>query len=197
MVWLRIGTPAALTPVAATPDAAGPVDAPPSASPVATVPSDSPLPSSSASASPSTSPSASASPSPSPSSKPTPSTTPTAKPSKPPTPRPSQSPKPKPKPTPTASKPSGPSGVFIGTKETNPYGAVQVTMTVKNGVITQITATYPTDGDSGTINKRAVPVLRKEALAAQSANIDSVSNATYTSTGYKASLQSALDKAGM
>jgi uncharacterized protein with FMN-binding domain len=42
----------------------------------------------------------------------------------------------------------------------------------------------------------AVPRLNQEAVSAQSANIDAVSGATYTSTGYKQSLQSALDKAG-
>ena len=46
------------------------------------------------------------------------------------------------------------------------------------------------------IDNFAVPQLRQEALDAQSANIDSVSGATYTSDGYIRSLQSALDKAG-
>ena len=47
------------------------------------------------------------------------------------------------------------------------------------------------------INSVAVPILTQETLAAQSAQIDSVSGATYTSDGYKGSLQSALDKAGV
>ena len=42
----------------------------------------------------------------------------------------------------------------------------------------------------------AIPQLTQEALAAQSARIDTVSGATYTSEGYLQSLQSALDKAG-
>jgi uncharacterized protein with FMN-binding domain len=45
------------------------------------------------------------------------------------------------------------------------------------------------------INAYAGPLLRQSALAKQSANIDAVSGATYTSEGYKAALQSALDKA--
>jgi uncharacterized protein with FMN-binding domain len=47
------------------------------------------------------------------------------------------------------------------------------------------------------INSSAVPILTQEALAAQSAQIDTVSGATYTSEGYTQSLQSALDKAGL
>jgi uncharacterized protein with FMN-binding domain len=45
------------------------------------------------------------------------------------------------------------------------------------------------------VNSYAVPVLHDEALAAQSANIDTVSGATVTSNGYIRSLQSALDAA--
>ena len=46
------------------------------------------------------------------------------------------------------------------------------------------------------ISQRAAPQLRQEALQAQSARIDVVSGATYTSDGYAQSLQGALDKAG-
>lgn len=44
------------------------------------------------------------------------------------------------------------------------------------------------------INSRALPLLEQEALAAQSAQVDVVSGATYTSEGYALSLQSALDR---
>jgi uncharacterized protein with FMN-binding domain len=47
------------------------------------------------------------------------------------------------------------------------------------------------------INDRALPILDREALATQSAQIDTVSGATYTSEGYVRSLQSALDRAGL
>ena len=47
------------------------------------------------------------------------------------------------------------------------------------------------------INGAAVPVLNEEAVAAQAADIDMVSGATYTSQGYIGSLQSALDQAGL
>ncbi|MGW7819466.1 FMN-binding protein [Streptomyces puniciscabiei] len=42
----------------------------------------------------------------------------------------------------------------------------------------------------------AVPRLNQEAVTAGNAHIDAVSGATYTSTGYQQSLQSALDQAG-
>ena len=79
------------------------------------------------------------------------------------------------------------------------YGPVQVKITVKDGRITAATAVqYP----SGTprdyqINSYAIPQLNAAAVAAGNAKIDSVSGATYTSGGYIASLQSAVDKAGI
>ena len=53
------------------------------------------------------------------------------------------------------------------------------------------------DGRSQRINSDAAPILLQETLSAQSATIDSVSGATYTSDGYVESLQSALDQAGL
>ena len=50
-------------------------------------------------------------------------------------------------------------------------------------------------GESARINQRAAPILRREALDAQNAAIDTVSGATYTSRGYRTSLQAALDAA--
>jgi len=77
------------------------------------------------------------------------------------------------------------------------YGPVQVQVTVKNGKVTAVTATeYPQETPRDyQINSYAIPQLNSEALAAGSANIDSVSGATYTSQGYIGSLQNALDKA--
>ncbi|MDI1458194.1 MULTISPECIES: FMN-binding protein [unclassified Streptomyces] len=78
------------------------------------------------------------------------------------------------------------------------WGPVQVRVTIRSGRLTDVTAvTYPTENPRDQeINGYAIPQLRREALAAQSADIDMVSGATYTSTGYKQSLQSALDSAG-
>ncbi|MEU9403976.1 FMN-binding protein [Streptomyces sp. NPDC048242] len=75
------------------------------------------------------------------------------------------------------------------------YGAVQVRLTVRNGKVTKAEAVQaPKGGTSDQKTALSVPKLNQEAVAAQSADIDSVSGATYTSTGYKKSLQSALDK---
>jgi uncharacterized protein with FMN-binding domain len=77
------------------------------------------------------------------------------------------------------------------------WGPVQVRITLKNGRLTDVTAvSYPTDNPRDQeINSFALPRLRGEALQAQSASIDTVSGATYTSDGYRRSLQSALDSA--
>jgi uncharacterized protein with FMN-binding domain len=79
------------------------------------------------------------------------------------------------------------------------WGPVQVKITVKNGKITDVTAVQsPSDNPRDQeINSYALPQLKSEALAAQSASIDTVSGATYTSDGYRQSLQSALDSAGL
>jgi uncharacterized protein with FMN-binding domain len=75
------------------------------------------------------------------------------------------------------------------------YGLVQVQVTVQDGAITDVVALQLPSGDrhSDRINAAAEPILREEALTAQSAAIDLVSGATYTSMGYAMSLQSALD----
>jgi uncharacterized protein with FMN-binding domain len=85
-------------------------------------------------------------------------------------------------------------GTAAGTR----YGPVQVKITVKNGKLVEVDAVVYPQGDprDAQINAYAIPELDKEALAAGSAQIDTVSGATYTSEGYVASLQSALDKAG-
>jgi len=77
------------------------------------------------------------------------------------------------------------------------WGPVQVKITIKSGKLTEVTAVqYPTDNPRDQeINSFALPRLRSEALQAQSADIDTVSGATYTSDGYRQSLQSALDSA--
>lgn len=79
------------------------------------------------------------------------------------------------------------------------WGPVQVKITVQNGKITDVTAVQsPSDNPRDQeINSYALPQLKSEALAAQSASIDTVSGATYTSDGYRQSLQSALDSAGL
>jgi uncharacterized protein with FMN-binding domain len=93
---------------------------------------------------------------------------------------------------------SGSSKVTGATAQTR-WGPVQVQITVSGGKITDVTAVdYPNgNGRDQQINSYALPVLAKEAVAAQSANIDHVSGATVTSDGYVQSLQSAIDKANL
>jgi uncharacterized protein with FMN-binding domain len=87
--------------------------------------------------------------------------------------------------------------VFQGSVASTRWGPVQVTITVNGGRIVGVSVpTYPNgNGRDREINASALPALTKATLAAQSADIDSVSGATVTSEGYKESLQSALDAA--
>lgn len=85
--------------------------------------------------------------------------------------------------------------VFAGKAYDVGYGVVQVKVKLAGNRISDITPmSLPAGGRSGDISQFAAPQLRREALAAQSANIDSVSGASYTSAGYARSLQSALDQ---
>ena len=88
-------------------------------------------------------------------------------------------------------------GTYTGDTITTRYGDVQVKVTVSGGAITDVAAlSLPDrDGHSSRISSQAGPILRDEALTAQSAQIDLLSGATYTSDGYERSLQSALDQA--
>ncbi|MBQ0987797.1 FMN-binding protein [Streptomyces sp. F63] len=77
------------------------------------------------------------------------------------------------------------------------YGSVQVRVTLEDGRLTGVTAvvTPQENPKDRRISAYAVPRLTREAVTAQSADIDTVSGATYTSEGYRRSLQSALDSA--
>ncbi len=103
-------------------------------------------------------------------------------------------------PTPVSTpKPAGVSGTFTGANGNTQFGPVQVQITVVNGKITNaIALTYPTGSfRDQQINQQAIPYLIQETLAAQSANIQGVGGASYTSQGWVNSLQSALAKAGL
>lgn len=77
------------------------------------------------------------------------------------------------------------------------YGNVQVQIAIKNGKISDVQfLQYPNDRPrSVSINSQAIPYLKSEAIAAQSANVDIVTGATDTSQAFMASLASALNKA--
>jgi uncharacterized protein with FMN-binding domain len=88
------------------------------------------------------------------------------------------------------------SGTFTGDAVEEPFGVIQVQVSMTAGKLTAVTVVQmPTRGRSGFISADAAPILESEALAAQSASIDTVSGATYTSQAYAQSLQSALDHA--
>ena len=88
-------------------------------------------------------------------------------------------------------------GTYTGTTATNPYDDIQVAITVSGGKITNITTPVLTGdtGHSDEINSYAVPQLTQQALSSQSAQIDGVSGASYTTQSYIESLQSAIDQA--
>jgi uncharacterized protein with FMN-binding domain len=79
------------------------------------------------------------------------------------------------------------------------WGPVQVGIKVANGKITNVEIVQaPNENRRDVeINDQALPILTQETLSAQSAQIDMVSGATYTSDGYIRSLQSAIDRAGL
>jgi uncharacterized protein with FMN-binding domain len=89
-------------------------------------------------------------------------------------------------------------GTFNGDPVDTRYGPVQVAATLVKGKLTAVRALRAPDenGRDREIAAFALPRLTREALGAQSADIDSVSGASYTSQGYMESLQSALDRAG-
>ncbi|MDG4814509.1 FMN-binding protein [Micromonospora sp. WMMD956] len=88
-------------------------------------------------------------------------------------------------------------GRYDGSVAQTRWGPVQVRITVSGGKITDVTTLQVPDGNhrDQQINDYAVPILRQSALAAQSADIDTVSGATVTSDGYRESLQAAIDAA--
>jgi uncharacterized protein with FMN-binding domain len=88
--------------------------------------------------------------------------------------------------------------VVNGDVYANKWGPVQVQATFgADGSLAAVDALQApsADGKSVRINNRAVPALNSEALAAQSAQVDTISGATYTSVDYERSLQSAIDAA--
>jgi uncharacterized protein with FMN-binding domain len=108
-------------------------------------------------------------------------------------------------PTPTATKTTaspapaskGVTGTFTGPTVNVNYGNVQVQITVKDGKIVDATALQAPSGRNDRWTNMALPILKKQTLAAQGANIQGASGASYTSYGWYTSLQGALAKAGL
>jgi uncharacterized protein with FMN-binding domain len=100
-------------------------------------------------------------------------------------------------PTPTKSVATGTTGSFTGDVVNVGYGNVQVKITIENGKITDAVALQAPNGRSQRFTDYAVPNLRSQTLQVQSAAINGVSGASYTSYGWYKSLISALQNAGM
>jgi uncharacterized protein with FMN-binding domain len=96
-----------------------------------------------------------------------------------------------------AAAPQGVNGTFSGPSINVNYGNVQVQITVKDGKIVDATALQAPSGRNDRWTNMALPILKKQTLAAQSANIHGASGASYTSYGWYTSLQGALAKAGL
>jgi uncharacterized protein with FMN-binding domain len=91
--------------------------------------------------------------------------------------------------------PRGTTGSTVdGSTVDTDFGPYQVRVTFSGATIVDVAMiTEPGDRHSQRIANRAAPILREEALRAQSGHIDSVSGATATSVAYAQSLQAAID----
>ncbi|MDN4475720.1 FMN-binding protein [Demequina sp. SYSU T00192] len=97
----------------------------------------------------------------------------------------------------TAYDPLYADGVYDGPVETNPRGDYQAQVAIEGGVITDVQAIQAgtQDAESVSINARAIPELREKVLEAQSADIEEVSGASYTSPAFTDSVAGALEDA--
>ena len=101
-------------------------------------------------------------------------------------------------PTVAPTKPvGGVTGSFTGSVANTRYGPVQVKITVENGKIVDAQAVQAPSGSNDRYTQKAVPVLRQQTIAIQSANVQGVSGASFTSYGWYQSLASAISKAGL
>lgn len=88
-------------------------------------------------------------------------------------------------------------GTFDGNSISTRFGTIQVAITVSSGKITNVDFLKVPEDDmrSSQISNDSTPLLESQTISAQSASIDGVSGATYTTRGYIESLQSAIDAA--
>jgi len=150
----------------------------------------------------STSPAPTPTPTPTHTQTPTPTPTPTHTQTPTPTPTPTHTQTPTPTPTPTKTATPTPtvkstSGIFTGPVVNVNYGNVQVEITVLNGKITDARALQAPSGRNDRYTNYALPLLKQQTLAAQSTNIQGASGASYTTYGWRKSLQGAMAKAGL
>jgi uncharacterized protein with FMN-binding domain len=87
-------------------------------------------------------------------------------------------------------------GTYTGAVADAFYGNLQATVTIQGGMITDVTFPQaPSNGHSGEVSAQALPILKQEAITAQSANVNIVSGATQDSQAFQQSLASALAQA--
>lgn len=80
------------------------------------------------------------------------------------------------------------------------YGVLSVQVTASGSKIVKVSIASLNDGGnprSQLIDDQSIPILEQEALQAQSANIQGVSGASFTSAGFTQSLQGALRSLGI
>ena len=80
------------------------------------------------------------------------------------------------------------------------YGSLSVSVTVSGSRVTKVGIASLDDGGdfrSQSIDQQSIPILEQQALQAQSAHIQGVSGASFTSEAFESSLQSALGKLGL
>jgi uncharacterized protein with FMN-binding domain len=87
-------------------------------------------------------------------------------------------------------------GTYTGSVADAFYGSLQAVAVIKGGVLVDVTFPQaPSGGHSGEVSTFALPALKQEAIAAQSANVNIVSGATQDSQAFQQSLASALTQA--
>jgi uncharacterized protein with FMN-binding domain len=104
-----------------------------------------------------------------------------------------------PRPSPSSQPPAG-TRTAVGPAVNYDYGVLSVTVTVSGTRITKVGIASLDDGGnprSQMIDQQAIPILEQEALQVQSASIQGVSGASYTSAGFAQSLQAALRQLGV
>ncbi|HAO64544.1 TPA: FMN-binding protein [Candidatus Taylorbacteria bacterium] len=115
-----------------------------------------------------------------------------------PSPKPTPTPVPTPTPKPTP-KPVGAfrDGTYTGSVADAYYGNIQVEAVIRNGALADVVfLQYPSDRSTSVrINTQAMPMLKSEAISAQSANVNTISGASASSGAFIQSLQSALNQA--
>jgi uncharacterized protein with FMN-binding domain len=100
--------------------------------------------------------------------------------------------------TTTTTQPPSQAVTVVGDRISSPYGPFQVQITVENGTITDITTLeYPQDRRSQYINQQVLPYYTTAALDAQSTDFSGISGATITWRSWRASLDSAIQAAGI